>query len=247
MDLRIHFPASANGYKIFAIIGHWITADFQPQHRFLDFQEIEGPDTGENLVSIIYKVLCELDIRAKLLSITGDNASNNLAIAEILYDLLKADYEQGNIQQAIRYQGEDSKLIQYDVTTRWNSSYCMLNDAWNLFDLLQEVQDRERNFKDFDIDIANAVKSAMTKYNKHYTLMDDSCDILYIITLLDPQFKKLVLEHELQDEAKDIITAMQEQLEIQYSITYKPELSIASEEPGPSAAFQNPYKTIVQR
>ncbi|EED22636.1 conserved hypothetical protein [Talaromyces stipitatus ATCC 10500] len=358
---------SANGYKIFAIIGHWITVDFQPRHRILDFQEIEGPDTGENLASIVYKVLCELDIRAKLLSITGNNASNNLAMAEILHDLLKADYKTGDTQQAIRYQeegsfirclahilnlivkefltvlkatditgdfqiiedlennlsliqsqsafsririlslyisstterkrewqnlcqikGMDSKLIQYDVTTRWNSSYRMLNDAWNaapqiqeylkmnyilppftdqdwnqlgqiwivladqslaiyyqLFDLLQEVQDREGKFKDFDADIANAAKSAMTKYDKYYTLMNDLCDILYITMLLDPWFKKLVLEHELQDEAKDIITAMQEQLEIQYPIPYKLELPTASEEPGPSAALENPHKTIV--
>ncbi|EED22779.1 hypothetical protein TSTA_062660 [Talaromyces stipitatus ATCC 10500] len=139
----------------------------------------------------------------------------------------------------------DSKLIQYNVTTRWNSSYCILNDAWNaapqiqeylkmnhilppftdqdwnqlgqiqivlaefdrytlelstdipqisqslaiyyqLFNLLQEVQDREGKFKDFDADIANAAKSSMRKYDKYYTLMDDSCDILYIIMLLDP-------------------------------------------------------------
>ena len=41
------------------IIGHWITADFQPQHRLLDFQEVEGPDTagGKNLASIVYTVL----------------------------------------------------------------------------------------------------------------------------------------------------------------------------------------------
>jgi hypothetical protein len=32
--------------------------------------------------------------------------------------------------------------------------------------------------------------------------------------LLDPWFKKLVLEHELKDGAKDIIAAMQEHLEI---------------------------------
>ena len=34
---------SQNVHKIFAIIGHWITADFQPRHRLLDFQEVEGP------------------------------------------------------------------------------------------------------------------------------------------------------------------------------------------------------------
>jgi hypothetical protein len=116
---------------------------------------------------------------------------------------------------------------------------------YQLFDLLQEVQDREGKFKDFDTDVANAAKSAMRKYDKYYTLMDDSCDILYITMLLDPRFKKLILEHELQDGAKDIITAMQEQLEIQYPITHKPELSTPSEEPGPSAALQNPHKTIV--
>ena len=59
----------------FAIIGHWITADFQPRHRPLDIQEVEGPDNGENLASIVYTVLSELDVGAKLLSITGNNAN----------------------------------------------------------------------------------------------------------------------------------------------------------------------------
>jgi len=113
---------------------------------------------------------------------------------------------------------------------------------YQLFDLLQEVQDREGKFKDFDEDIADAAKSAMKKYDKYYTLMDDSCDILYITMLLDPRLKKLVLEHELQDGARDIIAAMQEKLEIQYPIAHEPELSATSEGPGSSA---NPHKTIV--
>ncbi|EED21052.1 hypothetical protein TSTA_082850 [Talaromyces stipitatus ATCC 10500] len=121
----------------------------------------------------------------------------------------------------------DSKLIQYNVTTRWNSSYCMLNDAWNAAPQIQEylkikhivgalrcMYDREGKFKDFDTDVANASKSAMRKYDKYYTLIDDSYDILYITMFLDPQFKKLILKYELQDGAKDIITAMQEQLKI---------------------------------
>jgi hypothetical protein len=207
---------SQNGHKIFAIIGHWITADFQPRHRLLDFQEVEGPDTGENLASIVYTVLSELDIGAKLLSITGDNASNNPAMVEILFGMLKADFDTeifplGNARPVMRYQGEasfvrclahilnlivkeflgtlrasnaaadsrivedlqkhlsleelpsafsririlalyvsasserkkewrdicqlkgmDSRLIQYDVDTRWNSAYRMLDDAWKV-------------------------------------------------------------------------------------------------------------------
>jgi hypothetical protein len=38
-------------------------------------------------------------------------------------------------------------------------------------------------------------------------LMDDSCDILYITMLLDPRFNKLVLDHELNDEAENISAA----------------------------------------
>jgi hypothetical protein len=51
---------SQNCHKIFAIIGHWITADFHHRHSLLDFQEVNGPDTGENLASIVYTVLSEL-------------------------------------------------------------------------------------------------------------------------------------------------------------------------------------------
>ena len=33
--------------------------------------QVEGPDTGENLASIVYTVLSELDIGAKLLQLQG--------------------------------------------------------------------------------------------------------------------------------------------------------------------------------
>jgi hypothetical protein len=37
---------------------------------------------------------------------------------------------------------------------------------YQVFDLLQEVQDREGRFVDFNMDIANAAKGA--KYDKYY-------------------------------------------------------------------------------
>ena len=40
---------------------------------------------------------------------------------------------------------------------------------YQLFDLLQVVQDKEGKFRDFDVDIANAAKGAMKKYDKYYT------------------------------------------------------------------------------
>ena len=58
-----------------------------------DFQEVEGPDARENVASIIYTVMSELDTGAKLLSISGDNANNNPAKAEIIFGILKADFD----------------------------------------------------------------------------------------------------------------------------------------------------------
>jgi hypothetical protein len=51
---------------------------------------VEGPsarDTGENLASIVYTALSELDIGAKLLQLLGTMPINNLAIAEILFGI----------------------------------------------------------------------------------------------------------------------------------------------------------------
>jgi hypothetical protein len=46
--------------------------------------QVEGPDTGKNLASIVYTVLSELDIGAKLLQLLPrDNANNNPAMVEI--------------------------------------------------------------------------------------------------------------------------------------------------------------------
>ena len=64
-----------------------------------------------NLASIVYTVLSELDIGAKLLSITGDNASSNPAMAGILSGMLEADFDteifsSGNTRPVVRYQGE---------------------------------------------------------------------------------------------------------------------------------------------
>jgi len=57
---------------------------------------------------------------------------------------------------------------------------------------------------------------------------------LYITMLLDPRFKKLVLEHELKDGAENIVAAMQQQLENKYPSSLEPEPPATSEELGPS-------------
>jgi hypothetical protein len=45
---------------------------------------------------------------------------------------------------------------------------------YKLSDLLQEIRDRGKDFQDFDIDIGAAAGSAIDKYQKYYSFIDNS-------------------------------------------------------------------------
>jgi hypothetical protein len=64
------------------VIGHWLTEDFVYKEAVLEFKEIEGAKSRENIARIVFELLHELDIESKVLSITGDNASNNETLVE---------------------------------------------------------------------------------------------------------------------------------------------------------------------
>ncbi len=82
---------SNNDIPILAIIEHWLTEDFIYKEVVLEFKKIEGIKSGENMARITSELLHELDIECKVLSITGDNASNNKTLVEELNSSL---YEQ---------------------------------------------------------------------------------------------------------------------------------------------------------
>ena len=49
--------------SILAIIGHWLTKNFEYKEALLKFIEIEGPKSRKNIRGIVLDLLCELDIR----------------------------------------------------------------------------------------------------------------------------------------------------------------------------------------
>ena len=73
MSLTLDIWTAPNRVPIFAIIGHWITADFQEREEVLDFIELTGSHTGEVLAVYVEKLLKEINVTEKLFSITGDN------------------------------------------------------------------------------------------------------------------------------------------------------------------------------
>jgi hypothetical protein len=75
--LSLDVWTSEHQLAIFGVIGYWITPDFDKREVVLDFMEIQGAHSGENLADSLLTMIHELDIAPKLLTITGDNAGNN--------------------------------------------------------------------------------------------------------------------------------------------------------------------------
>jgi hypothetical protein len=82
-----------NRTPIFAVIGHWISKNFEEREEVLEFIEVTGPHTGEALAEIVLKLTKELNLGHKLFAITGDNAGNNGTLCAALFKCLKKTYD----------------------------------------------------------------------------------------------------------------------------------------------------------
>ncbi|KAN0070984.1 Ribonuclease H-like domain containing protein [Elaphomyces granulatus] len=112
---------SSNSLPILAIIGHWLTTEFEYRQQLttefeywqqvIEFTELQGPHSGENLAAAVEACLLELDLVPKLLSITGDNAGNNETMVFDLHRRLLARIElQGKRETELHFQGLDSYI-----------------------------------------------------------------------------------------------------------------------------------------
>jgi hypothetical protein len=75
-------------------------------------EQSNGPHSGENLAEVVLKMLAELDIVPKLLTITGDNAGNNGTLCDSLHDQLLKKYDNDDdrfrIRPLMRFRGRPS-------------------------------------------------------------------------------------------------------------------------------------------
>jgi hypothetical protein len=70
--------------------------------RVLDFQELKGSYSGENMAQVVDSLLQELDLGSKLLTITSNNTKNNETMISELYSLLMAQFDIPNIDPSLR-------------------------------------------------------------------------------------------------------------------------------------------------
>jgi hypothetical protein len=108
--LSLDIWTSQNHLPVLGIIGHWLTDEFEYRERLLEFVELQGIHSGENLATAVENMLMELSLEDKLISITGDNASNNEAMASELYFSLSDRSRVQNAIPAPLYRGLDSYI-----------------------------------------------------------------------------------------------------------------------------------------
>jgi hypothetical protein len=140
--LSLDIWTSKNQLPILGVIGHWLTEDFSYTERVLEFIELQGIHSGENLASAIQTMLSQLDLQEKLITITGDNAGNNEVMASELFHTLK---ETAFDKDKIQFQGLDSyirclahvlNLIVKDILRALKSG--TTKEAFAICDSLQE-------------------------------------------------------------------------------------------------------------
>ncbi|KAK9369639.1 hypothetical protein V1509DRAFT_618662, partial [Lipomyces kononenkoae] len=110
--LSLDVWTSRNHLPIIGMIGHWVTNEFEYRERVLDFKEIYGTHSGENLADAVETTLVELGLERKLITITGDNASNNETLASELFYCLseKLDLQEDSNDSVLLYRGLDSYI-----------------------------------------------------------------------------------------------------------------------------------------
>jgi hypothetical protein len=59
----------------------------------LEFAEIQGAHTDENLASIVYKALLDLALRQKFIAVVSNSVSNNGTLVPHLYQMLLKDFD----------------------------------------------------------------------------------------------------------------------------------------------------------
>jgi len=93
---------SQNSLPMLAINAHWMSSDFQQYRACIEFVEIEGNHSGENLANIVATVLERFHIPDKVMTITADNASNNDTLHRYLYQKLSQRYDNYLAETIIR-------------------------------------------------------------------------------------------------------------------------------------------------
>ncbi len=88
LSLTLDCWTSKNQYSFLGITVHYIDKNWVIISTLLDFVEVKGSHTGENLAHYLVNVVNDFGISDKIIAITTDNASNNDTLMRSLSEIL---------------------------------------------------------------------------------------------------------------------------------------------------------------
>jgi hypothetical protein len=115
ISLSIDGWTSSNDIPFLGVNGKWAGPDFKIHKICIDFVELNDAHSGENFAEVIFQSLKRYNLLKKLISITGDNASNNDTLCRHLYAKLSRVYDNhldthGFRGEAMRFEPEKGQI-----------------------------------------------------------------------------------------------------------------------------------------
>ncbi|CAA7270448.1 unnamed protein product [Cyclocybe aegerita] len=92
---------SENQIVFLAIVAHYITNNGESEELLIDFKEIIGEHSGENMVSMVWETLELYGLKGKIVSLIMDNAFNNDTLVEGIASRCK--------QEGIPFSAQDAR------------------------------------------------------------------------------------------------------------------------------------------
>ncbi|KAF5337795.1 hypothetical protein D9758_016284 [Tetrapyrgos nigripes] len=75
---------SSNGYAFIAIIAHYVTNKGKLEELLIDFRELSGAHSGDNMAEVVWETLAQYGPKGKIMAFVMDNASNNDTMIEAI-------------------------------------------------------------------------------------------------------------------------------------------------------------------
>ncbi|WRX28662.1 HAT [Theobroma cacao] len=154
---RIHLREKEKLKQAMAKIPNRICLTSDLCSKLLNFCRMPPPHTGVELATTVFDCLKEWGIDRKVFSLTLDNASanDNMQVNEALFKIRESvkyvkasDGRMKKFQECVQHVGIDVGVgLHLDVSTRWNSTYLMLESAIKYQKAFASLQFVDRTYK----------------------------------------------------------------------------------------------------
>ncbi|KAJ6168055.1 HAT dimerization [Penicillium chrysogenum] len=164
-----------------------MSSTFQQYRACIDFVEIEGSHSGENLARIVATVLERFHISDKVMTITADNAPNNDTLHRYLYQKLSQRYDEYLAETIIR-EGT-MKFTHIEALRLTPEDWRQPSDIKRILTPFNEYTEYvSRDSPSIHMAAPVPVSDGISLLEKYHDCVKDN-DIYYIASVLDPRIK----------------------------------------------------------